>query len=89
MTEHDREFQALERRIKELQRDAELSSSGMDFIPLILFVLGLLILDTQTWLQRLLLLFLAFTAAFLHWLCLHKVGPQKPKDPRRRRDIGE
>ena len=37
--EHDREFQALERRIKELQRDAELSSWGMDFIPLTLFVL--------------------------------------------------
>jgi hypothetical protein len=77
MTEHDREFQALARRIKELQRDAELSSWGMDFIPLTLFVLCLLVLDTQTWLQRLLLLFLAFTAACLLWLGLHKVDPQK------------
>jgi hypothetical protein len=39
----------------------------MDYLALALFVSCLLVFDTQTWLQRLLLLFLALTAASLLW----------------------
>ena len=70
MTEHDKQFQALARRIKELPRVAEPSSRRMDYVALIVFVLCLLIFDTETWLQRLLLFVLAVTAAFALWFSI-------------------
>lgn len=70
MTEHDKEFQALARRIKKLPRVAEPSSRRIDYVALIVFVLCLLIFDSETWLQRLLLLMLAVTAGFVLWFCL-------------------
>ena len=70
MTEHDKEFQALARTIKELPRVAEPSSRRMDYFALIVFVLCLLIFDTETWLQRLLLVVLAVTAVLVLWFCL-------------------
>ena len=70
MTEHDKEFQALARKIKELPRVAEPSSRRMDYFALIVFVLCLLIFDTETWLQQLLLVVLAVTAVLVLWFCL-------------------
>jgi hypothetical protein len=62
ITDHDREFQALACRIKDLPRGAPSSLRRMDYLALALFVSCLLVFDTQTWLQRLLLLFLALSA---------------------------
>jgi uncharacterized membrane protein YhaH (DUF805 family) len=81
MTEHDQELKALARRIKDLQRVAEPSSWWMNYALLTVFALCLLIFDTQTWLQRLLLLFLALTVGLLLWFCLNRVE----RDERTRR----
>lgn len=67
MTEHDTEFQALARRIKDLRGAAEPSSWRMDYVPLTALVLCLLIFDTETWPPRLILLALASMAAGLLW----------------------
>jgi uncharacterized protein (DUF58 family) len=72
MTEHDQELQDLARRIKDLQR-VQPPSWRMNYAFLTIFALFLLIFDTQTWLQRLLLLFLVLTVGLVLWFCLNRV----------------
>ena len=67
MTGHDKEFQALARRIKDLRHDIEPTSWWLDYVSLTVVVLLLLLFDTETWFQRLLLLILGAAAALLLW----------------------
>ena len=72
---NDSEFDALVRRVKALPRLANPSSPGRDYIALTVFVLCLLIFDTETWLQRLLLV-LAVTVALILF-CLRVEWPAR------------
>jgi len=49
----------------------------MDYVPLTILFFCFLIIDTRTWLQGVLLSFLALAAAFLQWFCLSRVNRHK------------
>ena len=73
---HDSEFDALVSRVKSLPRLAKPSSPWRDYVALTAVVLCLLIFDTETWLQRLLLLVLGVTAALILF-CLRVEWPAR------------
>ena len=79
ITDHNRELQAVARRLQDLPRGAPSSLRRMDYLAFALFALCLLVFDTQTWLQRLLLLVLALTAASLLWFGGNKVSSNKKR----------
>ena len=60
--------EALPRRIH-----AAMPSAWWIYTPLVVLFLCLWVLDTETWFQRALLLFLALAATFLLWLCLNRL----------------
>jgi hypothetical protein len=72
---HEDELQALARRLRDLSTDAPPRSSRLtDYILLAAVVLCLFIFDTNTWLQRLLLVSLTLAVAFLLWFTGNRIS---------------
>jgi membrane protein implicated in regulation of membrane protease activity len=65
--------EASAQRIQNLGSATMPSSWRIEYTPLLVLFLCLLVFDTNTWLQRILLFFLTLVAAFLLRICLNRV----------------